>query len=111
MTSAAWLVMSMNGGRYFERSSISVRRPLTLPPRRGGMISKLMKGPAARSRCSMTFMRGATGGGDRPGLVEARLQEEAYAVDHWHDVRQDRVVELDRVGLALEGLAARAAVD
>src|SRR5947208_12217519 len=48
--------MSMNGGLYLTRSSIRARRPLTSPPRRGGMISKLMSGRSARSRCSVTFI-------------------------------------------------------
>ena len=47
--------MSMNGGRNSTRSSISASRPLTSPPRSGGMISKLISGSLARARCSVTF--------------------------------------------------------
>src|ERR1700724_2511122 len=48
--------MSMEGGRNFTRSSISASRELTLPPRSGGMISKLMSGRLDCARWSMTFM-------------------------------------------------------
>src|SRR3954469_6681388 len=56
ITSAAWLVMSMNGGWYLHRSSIRRSSPLTSPPRRGGMISKLISGWSALARCSVTFI-------------------------------------------------------
>src|ERR1700712_40786 len=58
MTSAAWLVMSMNGGWYFTRSSISASSPFTSPPRIGGMISKLISGSFAFAKGSVHFMDG-----------------------------------------------------
>ena len=56
MTCDPWLVMSMNGGAYFDRSSIKSISGLTLPPRKGGMISKLIGGSDAFSRCSTTLI-------------------------------------------------------
>src|SRR5579862_4026603 len=73
--------MSMNGGRNLTRSSIRISNESTLPPRSGGMISKLMSGRWDRARWSMTFMIGIAedrGPGDAgsllrtPGRVKTR---------------------------------------
>src|SRR5258708_6289048 len=73
MTSAAWLVISMNGGGDFTRASIKPSRPLTSPPRIGGGCSQSITGCFAVCRgCGAFFSRGGGvegggGGGGRGG--------------------------------------------
>src|SRR5262245_22872589 len=105
MTSAAWLVMSMNGGLYLMRSSIRASRPLASPPRRGGMISKLISGCLAFARCSMTFMVPA----DRS--VQPGLQLDPHLGDHGDDVGEDGMLDAGVLRLAFEALLAGGAVD
>src|SRR5579863_4424418 len=111
--------MSMNGGLKRTKSSISPSKALTSPPRSGGMISKLMSGREARSRCSVTFMNEParrravpldTNPMRRPSIQFAR-HPQADLRDHGDDIIENGPFDREIRGLSFPILALRDPVD